>query len=72
MNGGYIETFTVNHSDEDYPINYRLFDEDNAWINKDQRPAVDAHYYAGKVYDYYKMSIIVTVLMGKVKQFALL
>ena len=36
MNGGYIETFTVNHSDEDYPINYRLFDEDNAWINKDR------------------------------------
>lgn len=54
MNGGYIETFTVNHSDKDYPINYRLFDDDNAWTNKDQGPAVDAHYHAGKVYDYYK------------------
>ncbi|MFD6843646.1 M4 family metallopeptidase, partial [Bacillus cereus] len=54
MNGGYIETFTVNHSDADYPVNYRLLDDDNAWINKDQGPAVDAHYNAGKVYDYYK------------------
>lgn len=54
MNGGYIETFTVNHSDADYPVNYRLLDNDNAWINKDQGPAVDAHYNAGKVYDYYK------------------
>ncbi len=54
MNGGVIETFTVNHSDADYPVNYYLLDDDNAWINKDQRPAVDAHYHAGKVYDYYK------------------
>lgn len=54
MNGGYIETFIVNHSDEDYPINYRLFDDDNAWSDKNQGPAVDAHYNAGKVYDYYK------------------
>lgn len=54
MNGGYIETFTVNHSDADYPVNYRLLDDDNVWTNKDQGPAVDAHYHAGKVYDYYK------------------
>jgi len=54
MNGGVIETFTVNHSTEDNPKNYYLFDNDNAWVDKDQAPAVDAHVYAGKVYDYYK------------------
>ncbi|HDR5276907.1 M4 family metallopeptidase [Bacillus cereus] len=54
MNGGYIETFTLNHSDADYAVNYRLLDADNAWINKDQGPAVDAHYHAGIVYDYYQ------------------
>ncbi|MEH6892048.1 M4 family metallopeptidase [Bacillus sp. JJ864] len=54
MNGGVIETFTVNHSNADNPKNYYLFDDDNAWVDKDQAPAVDAHFYAGKVYDYYK------------------
>lgn len=71
MNGGYIETFTVNHSDADYPVNYRLLDDDNAWINKNQGPAVDAHYNAGKVYDYYKNIHNRNSIDGKGKQFVL-
>lgn len=55
MNGGVIETTTTNHgTDWQNPSNYYLFDTDNAWIDKSQAPAVDAHFNAGKVYDYYK------------------
>ncbi|MED1407129.1 M4 family metallopeptidase [Bacillus mycoides] len=54
MNGGVIETLTVNHSNADNPKNYYLFDDDNAWVDANQAPAVDAHFNAGKVYDYYK------------------
>ncbi|MEH6935669.1 M4 family metallopeptidase [Bacillus sp. JJ783] len=55
MNGGVIETTTTNHgTDWQNPDNYALFDKDNAWIDKSQAPAVDAHFNAGKVYDYYK------------------
>ncbi|MEK4745720.1 MULTISPECIES: M4 family metallopeptidase [unclassified Bacillus (in: firmicutes)] len=55
MNGGVIETFTVNHgADYENIKNYYLFDTDNAWVDKKQAPAVDAHFNAGKVYDYYK------------------
>ncbi|MDM5152738.1 M4 family metallopeptidase [Bacillus sp. DX1.1] len=55
MNGGFIETATVNHtSDYENIKNYYLFDTDNAWVDKNQAPAVDAHFNAGKVYDYYK------------------
>ncbi|MGY1423852.1 M4 family metallopeptidase [Bacillus cereus] len=51
---GVIETFTVLNSSGGSPTNYYLFDRDNAWTSKEQGPAVDAHYNAGKVYDYYK------------------
>ncbi|OJD56275.1 M4 family metallopeptidase [Bacillus sp. NH11B] len=55
MNGGVIETTTTNHgTDWQNPSNSSLFDTDNAWIDKSQAPAVDAHFNAGKVYDYYK------------------
>ncbi|PQZ40013.1 peptidase M4 [Bacillus sp. MYb209] len=55
MNGGFIETTTTNHgTDSDNIKNYYLFDTDNAWVDKNQAPAVDAHFNAGKVYDYYK------------------
>ncbi len=66
-----IETFTVNHSDEDYPINYRLFDDDNAWTNKDQGPGkLMPIIMLEKSMIIIKMSTIVIVLMGKVKRFA--
>ncbi|PHB53531.1 M4 family metallopeptidase [Bacillus toyonensis] len=55
MNGGVIETTTTNHgTDWQNPDNHALFDTDNAWVDKSQAPAVDAHFNAGKVYDYYK------------------
>jgi bacillolysin len=49
---GVIETFTANNRSS-LPGS-RSADSNNAWTATNQRADVDAHYYAGKVYDYYK------------------
>ena len=36
---------------------YYMTDADNTWNSTAQRAGVDAHYYAGKVYDYYYSSL---------------
>ncbi|MFY4776791.1 M4 family metallopeptidase [Metabacillus sp. RGM 3146] len=48
---GVIETFTASNGTS-LPGYYSV-DSDNAFNSTSQRADVDAHYYAGKVYDYY-------------------
>lgn len=49
---GVIETFTAKNRSI-YP-GYRSEDSNNTWTSSSQGADVDAHFYAGKVYDYYK------------------
>ncbi|WP_226670438.1 M4 family metallopeptidase [Metabacillus litoralis] len=49
---GVIETFTAQNRST-YPGS-RSVDSNNAWTSSSQGAEVDAHYYAGQVYDYYK------------------
>lgn len=48
---GVIETFTAQNRST-YP-GARSVDSNNAWTSSSQRADVDAHFYAGKVYDYF-------------------
>ncbi|UHA61499.1 M4 family metallopeptidase [Metabacillus litoralis] len=48
---GVIETFTAQNRST-YP-GARSVDSNNAWTSSTQRADVDAHFYAGKVYDYF-------------------
>ena len=49
---GVIETFSAQNRST-YPGS-RSVDSNNAWTSSTQGADVDAHYYAGQVYDYYK------------------
>ncbi|WP_337955862.1 M4 family metallopeptidase [Metabacillus sp. HB246100] len=49
---GVIETFTAQNRST-YPGSYST-DSNNAWTATSQGAEVDAHYYAGQVYDYFK------------------
>jgi bacillolysin len=51
---GTIETYTFNNGTS---TQYYMTDADNVWNSSAQRAGVDAHYYAGKVYDYYKNTL---------------
>lgn len=51
LNGGVINTYTFNHGSISQTY---VTDADNNFSDDEQRAAVDAHYYAGKVYDFYK------------------
>ncbi|MBL0385340.1 peptidase M4 family protein [Tumebacillus sp. ITR2] len=48
---GDIETFTYSNGTS---TGYYMTDSDNIWDASPQRAAVDAHYFAGVVWDYYK------------------
>ncbi|ARU60628.1 bacillolysin [Tumebacillus avium] len=52
--GSTINTYTFNNGTSSQ---YYMTDADNTWNASTQRAAVDAHYYAGKVYDYYYNSL---------------
>ncbi|MCX7569649.1 M4 family metallopeptidase [Tumebacillus sp. DT12] len=52
--GNSINTYNFNYGTSSQ---YYFTDADNYWNSTVQRAAVDAHYYAGKVYDYYKNSL---------------
>lgn len=54
MNGGRIETYTALNTPSNNFINYSLLNDNNIWEDQKQAAAVDAHYYTGKVYDYYR------------------
>ncbi|OTW44053.1 peptidase M4, partial [Bacillus thuringiensis serovar mexicanensis] len=54
MNGGRIETYTALNTPSNNFTNYSLLNKDNLWNDEKHAAAVDAHYYTGKVYDYYK------------------
>ncbi|MBH0357667.1 M4 family metallopeptidase [Bacillus toyonensis] len=54
MNGGRIETYTALNAPSDNFINYSLYNQNNLWMDQKHTAAVDAHYYTGKVYDYFK------------------
>jgi thermolysin len=51
---GIIDTY---HWNNGTTTQYYLTDADNVWNTTFQRAGVDAHYYAGKVYDYYKNTL---------------
>jgi bacillolysin len=48
---GDIETYDFRNGSSS---EYDMPDADNVWNSSTQKAGVDAHYYAGKVYDYYK------------------
>ena len=51
---GTIQTHEVDREDPvTYYVSKDMTDPDNFWNGAAQRAGVDAHYYAGKVYDYY-------------------
>jgi bacillolysin len=52
--GSTIETYDFKNGSSSQ---YYMTDADNTWNSTTQRAAVDAHYYAGKVYDYYYGSL---------------
>ncbi|MCX7569647.1 M4 family metallopeptidase [Tumebacillus sp. DT12] len=52
--GSTIDTYNFNNGTSSQ---YYMTDTDNVWNTTTQRAGVDAHYYAGKVYDYYKNTL---------------
>ncbi len=55
MNGRRIETYTALNTPSNNFMNYSLLNNNNnMWENQKYAAPVDAHYYTGKVYDYYK------------------
>jgi Zn-dependent metalloprotease len=51
VNGSTISTYTFNHGSLSQTY---VTDADNNFDSEEQKAAVDAHFYAGKVYDFYK------------------
>ncbi|PWK11255.1 M4 family metallopeptidase [Tumebacillus permanentifrigoris] len=51
VNGSTISTYTFNHGSLSQTY---VTDADNNFNGEEQKAAVDAHFYAGKVYDFYK------------------
>jgi bacillolysin len=54
MSPGTIETYNFNNGTS---TQYYMTDADNVWNSTTQRAGVDAHYYAGKTYDWYKTNV---------------
>jgi thermolysin len=52
--GGIIDTYDWKNTTTNQ---YYLSDSDNVWNTTAQRAGVDAHFYAGKTYDYYKNTL---------------
>jgi bacillolysin len=52
---GIIDTY---HWNNGTTSQYYLSDSDNVWNAANQKAGVDAHYYAGKTYDYYKNTLL--------------